>query len=397
MKWESIVATQFCDSVRDGTHDTPKQTSEGKRLITSKHIKYGQILSEEGYFISEKDYESINRRSEVDQWDVLMSMIGTVGEAAIVKEKPSFAIKNVALFKCGDAVKANWLYYYLCSDEGKGQLFGKQKGASQQFISLTQLRDLQIPNPCSDTQRRITNILSTYDNLIENNQKQIKLLEEAAMRLYKEWFVQLRFPGHETTPIVDGVPEGWAQTKLRQHISVNPNSITQSYKHEHIKYIDISSVSMGRVENKVEYLRKEAPGRAKRLAADGDTIWGMVRPNLKSYALILEPDDNDVFSTGFAILSPRSIPSTFLHCLVIQDEFVGYLINCTNGAAYPAVKPNHFEEYVALIPIAEILSQFHEIVEPLFRKCKKLDAQIVLLRQARDKLLPKLMSGEIEV
>jgi cob(I)alamin adenosyltransferase len=140
-----ILSSEFCESVRDGTHDTPKQTNSGYRLVTSKHIKNGQINSDEGYFISEKDFKKINERSLVDQWDVLMSMIGTIGEAAIVKDQPKYAIKNVALFKCGDELKAKWLYYFLCSPEGKGQLFSNQKGASQQFVSLTQLRNLQIP------------------------------------------------------------------------------------------------------------------------------------------------------------------------------------------------------------------------------------------------------------
>lgn len=123
----------------------------------------------------------------------------------------------------------------------------------------------------------------------------------------------------------------------------------------------------------------------------------MVRPNLKAYALVLEPEPNDVFSTGFAVLSPISIPYTFLYCLVTQDEFVGYLINCTNGAAYPAVKPIHFEQVKVLIPNSELLRRFHEIVDSYFRLAKKLSKQIQFLREARDKLLPRLMSGEIEV
>ena len=106
-----VPAESYCDSVRDGTHDTPKQTTSGYKLVTGKHIKKGIIDPSEAYYISERDYQKINERSQVSQWDVLMSMIGTVGSAAVVKETPNYAIKNVALFKCsGSELKGKWLY-----------------------------------------------------------------------------------------------------------------------------------------------------------------------------------------------------------------------------------------------------------------------------------------------
>ncbi len=223
------------------------------------------------------------------------------------------------------------------------------------------------------------------------------MLEEAAMRLYKEWFVKLRFPGHENTKIIDGVPEEWRQGQLRDYIEVNPRSISKNYPYKEIQYIDIGSVNHGRIEKITTYRLSDAPGRAKRLACDGDTIWGMVRPNLKAYALVLSPGENYVFSTGFAILSPKNIPYTFLYCLVTQDSFVGYLINCTNGSAYPAVKPIHFEEAKVIIPDEGLLVKFHDIVNPMYRRIKVIENQNLYLEEARDRLLPKLMSGEIEV
>jgi type I restriction enzyme S subunit len=269
-----ILSSEFCESVRDGTHDTPKRTNSGYRLVTSKHIKNGQINSDEGYFISEEDFNKINERSLVEQWDVLMSMIGTIGEAAIVKDQPKYAIKNVALFKCGDELKAKWLYYFLCSPEGKGQLFSNQKGASQQFISLTQLRNLQIPIRDQSTMKKITDILSAYDDLIENNQKQIKLLEEAAMRLYKEWFVKLRFPEYENTKIVDGVPEGWERNKLIEIADIQYGFAFDSSKFNILKkgtpIIRIRNIPSG---NTSDYTTEHADEQY--LAYNGDIIVGM--------------------------------------------------------------------------------------------------------------------------
>ena len=109
----NIRLDEYCESVRDGTHDTPKPTSEGFPLVTSKAIKNNKIDFDACYFISEDDYNKINKRSKVDKWDVLMTMIGTVGRLLLVKDISSYAIKNIALFKVNDEYKAKWLYYYL--------------------------------------------------------------------------------------------------------------------------------------------------------------------------------------------------------------------------------------------------------------------------------------------
>ena len=246
-------------------------------------------------------------------------------------------------------------------------------------------------------QHRIATILSRYDTLIENYQKQIKLLEEAAQRLYKEWFVDLRFPGYENVKMVNGLPEGWERKKLGEVCEVNKTSIAKNYAYNYVNYNDLGNVREGSIQEPVRYVYGQEPGRAKRVAKDGDVIWGMVRPNLKSYALVQNPKPQDVYSTGFAVLSSKAVPFSFLYCAVITDDFVGYLVNCTNGAAYPAVKAVHFENAVLLVPSRSLLDEFSKFAEPLFRKCGKLSSQIRLLTEARDRLLPRLMEGKMEV
>lgn len=260
------------------------------------------------------------------------------------------------------------------------------------------LLSLQIAVPPIHVQEKIAGILGAYDDLIENNKKQIQLLEEMAQRLYKEWFVDFHFPGYEDVEIVDGVPEGWRVCTLSEVADINCRSMTKNYEHEYIDYIDLGSVKEGRVNGKIRYLLKDAPGRAKRIANDGDIIWGMVRPNLKSYALILNPESTEVYSTGFAIISVREVlPFSYLYETVITDAFVGYLVNCTNGAAYPAVKTIHFENARILVPSSELVQKYHKIVEPMFRKIELLDKQIKCAMDSRNRLLPRLIVGELEV
>ena len=246
-------------------------------------------------------------------------------------------------------------------------------------------------------QQRIATILSRYDSLIENYQKQIKLLEESAQRLYKEWFIDLRFPGHENTKIVDGVPEGWAKKKISEIAEINKRNISKNYSCSFVNYTDLGNVRLGRIDSPTKYNYGKEPGRAKRIAKDGDIIWGMVRPNLKSYALVQYPKEQDVFSTGFAVLTALLVPFSFLYCSLTTDAFVGYLVNCTNGAAYPAVKPKHFSQAELVVPSNFILNMFNSLVEPKFRSIGSFQSQIHHLTEARDRLLPKLMSGEIEV
>lgn len=368
-----ISASDFCDSVRDGTHDTPKQTNSGHKLVTSKHIKNGQINSSEGYFISEKDFHKINERSLVEQWDVLMSMIGTIGEAAIVKEPPNYAIKNVALFKCGDEQKAKWLYYYLCSPDGKGQLFGNQKGASQQFVSLTQLRNLQIPVRDNSIMKNITEILSVYDDLIENNKKQIKLLEEAAMRLYKEWFVNLRFPGYESVEIVNGVPKGWTLAKTKDFMKFKYGKALKADDRKNGEYPVYGSSGVVGYHN--DFLVK---GPVIIVGRKGN-VGSVYLSNANAY-----PIDTVYYIESY-------ISTIYAYYNLMTRTFNN------NDSAVPGLNRDYAESMDMMCPDKELLNAFDEKASMLLEMQNKLLSQIDLLQQARDNLLPKLISGEIEV
>ena len=294
-----------------------------------------------------------------------------------------------------DRVNPRYIGYYLRTPKFRGQFMAFSTMTTRASLANNDLLNMEVELPTMEIQHRIATILSRYDSLIENYQKQIKLLEEAAQRLYKEWFVDLRFPGHENTKIVDGVPEGWEKKKVGEVCDINKTNIPKEYKYDYIRYTDLGNVREGTIQESVRYDYGQEPGRAKRIAKDGDTIWGMVRPNLKSFALVQNPQPYDVYSTGFAVLSPVAVPFTFLYCALTTDAFVGYLVNCTNGAAYPAVKAEHFKNAEIIIPHEKLLESFHHISKPIFRKIKSLSAQIRLLSEARDRLLPKLMNGEI--
>ena len=395
MSWKTIRADEFCESVRDGTHDTPKPNETGYKLVTGKHVKNGQIDPSDAYYISEKDYKKINERSLVEQWDVLMSMIGTVGEVAVVKDHPNYAIKNVALFKCGGSeLKGKWLAYYLRSSDAQGHMSGNQKGSSQQFLSLNQLRSLPIPITDERYMQRVIDILSAYDELIENNQKQIKLLEEAAQRLYKEWFVDLRFPGHETTPIVDGVPEGWKKDSLGGICTLKKDTVsagkipvgTPYIGLEHMPRVDFCLSSWGNAEevtsNKFQY-------------TEDDIIFGKIRPYFHKVGFAL---NSGVVSTDSFVLKANDGLWGLLLMTVFDKLFVDYTYQtCKEGAKMPRADWGQMEKYPVLIPPKSVRQDFEEFIWNNTRRVKVLALQNHALAEARDRLLPKLMSGEIKV
>ena len=221
------------------------------------------------------------------------------------------------------------------------------------------------------------------------------MLEKSARQLYKEWFVHLRFPGHAHVKTKDDVPEGWERLMLGEIAHTNEESYKAKSLPTEFNYIDISSVKLGRILTKTAMLSSEAPGRARRKAKDGDIIWSNVRPNLRAYALVLEPGITDVFSTGFTVLSGKKVPFTWLYLFTTSDSFVGHLVNHATGAGYPAVRPDDFKRAKVVVPPKPLLSQFHESIEPNFRLISTLGQQCQSLARVRDLLLPRLMNGEL--
>lgn len=400
MKWEKASIKDICLGIYDGPHATPPLSDTGGIFLGIPNFVNGRLDLNNVRYISEKDLPKWTKRVTPKENDIVFSYEATLNLYAIIPEGFYGCLgRRMGLLRVDNSkVFYKFLYYYFFSE--RWQRVIKENtvlGSTVDRLPLIKFPDFPVFLPSLQTQYKIASILSAYDDLIENNQKQIKLLEEASHRLYKEWFVDLRFPGHEDVKVVDGVPEVWESCKLRDVAEINGRNIDENYPYDKINYIDIGSVRNGRILEKANYNLEEAPGRAKRIVQDGDVIWGMVRPNLRAYAMVLNPDKNDVFSTGFAVLTSKKVPFSFLYCNVTTEEFVGYLVNCTNGAAYPAVKPIHFEEYNVSIPQNNLLNKFHNITEPYFRKIYYLNKQISSLREARDRLLSKLMSGEIEI
>jgi type I restriction enzyme S subunit len=394
----------ICDRISSGGTPSRKNTEyftsdpAGHLWVKSKELIDGSIsdteekISEEGFKNSAAKY--------FPEHTVLVAMYGAnVGQLAWLRRRATVnqAVSGLVV----NDKKADWRFVFYSLLQNRGDLTIQAQGAAQQNLNQDLIRQFSIPYPPLPVQRRIADILSSYDELIENCQRRIRILEAMARALYREWFVHFRFPGHEKHPRVAStlgdIPQGWEVEKLANVAEVNRAQINARTAPEELHYIDISSVSPGQIDSITTYAFADAPGRARRIVQHGDVLWSCVRPNRRSYAQVIHPNPDTIASTGFAVLTATKVPFTFLYFITTTDDFVAFLTNNATGAAYPAVSGATFEKADLLIPPAPLLKKFGEATIPMAEEIHSLQRLIQNLRQTRDLLLPRLLSGQIEI
>ena len=276
-------------------------------------------------------------------------------------------------------LEPKWFYprffaYYFKTKAFRRAMGGTAVGANIQNLSQTRLSAHVATIPDITTQTKIANILSSYDDLIENNRKQIKLLEEAAQRIYKEWFIDLHFPGYETTPIVDGIPDGWEEKNVTDLLEIK-------YGKDHKSLADgrIPVYGSGGVMRKVD-----------RVLYSGESV---LIPRKGSLNNIIYADC-DFWTIDTMFYSIPRIPNIAKYMYLFLSCLDMYSFNI--GAAVPSMTVNILDGIKALLPESNILERFENIVAPLFRKKELLEKQSEIATETRDRLLPKLMTGEIE-
>jgi len=388
--------------VYDGPHATPELHDEGAAVFLGipNLLPDGRIDVTAARWVAERDLSKWTRRVTPQANDIVFTYEATLNRYAIIPDEFRCCLgRRTALIRPDPSqIDHRFLFYYFFSPRWRAQIEANTlTGATVDRIPLTTFPDFEVLVPALQEQRRIAEVLAAYDDLIATNQRRIALLEDAARRLYREWFVHLRFPGHESVPVKDGVPAGWSTQKLSSIADVNKRSIGAKDRPDSILYIDISSVTPGLIGAVTPFAFANAPGRARRRVGHGDVIWSCVRPNRRSYALIWEPNEKLVASTGFAVLSASHVPFSYLYFATTTDDFVGYLEQNATGAAYPAVIAKTFEDADILVPDSSSLESFDRLVLPMLENTETLKAQNISLARARDLLLPRLMSGQLDV
>lgn len=399
MKWKEVTATEYCSKIADGTHDSPKRQNFGKYLITSKHIKGHSIDFDNAYFISEDDYQKIIKRSKVDKWDVIISMIGEYCGFCYVEDSTftDYAVKNVGIFKVGERIKSLWLYYYLTSPDGKAQLKSIRAGSSQPYVSLGALRDLIIPVPSIEKMEEIVSILSSLDRKIELNNKINADLEEMAQAIFKNWFVD--FEPFKDGKFVDSelgmIPKGWKVGTLTEIASYMNGLAMQKFPPENnevsLPVLKIKELGQGFCGTDSDRCSCNIKDECK--IHNGDVIFSW------SGTLLV-----DVWCGGdcglnqhlFKVTS-KDYPKWFYYYWTKHhlQEFIH--IAKDKAVTMGHIKRGHLEEAMVAIPDNDSMEKAHELFEPILSKMISLRLENSRLSLLRDTLLPRLMSGEIEV
>lgn len=391
-----------CLSISDGDHLPPPKAESGIPFITisnidaTNHIDFGNTL-----FVPIDYYNKLDSIRKARPNDIIYSVVGSFGKPVLIKDNRKFVFqRHIAILRPNsEVVDYRFLYYVMLSRDFYMQADSVALGAAQRTISLTSLRNMKVELPSLANQIHIADILSRYDSLIENYQKQIKLLEEAAQRLYKEWFVDLHFPGHENTKIIDGVPEGWEKKMVGDIVKIKSGYAFKSKDWQStgcpvVKIKDITGTFVN--SGLLDCVTFDIASKAKQyLLNSGDLVIAMTGATIGKIGIIV---DNGLYTNqrvGKFFLNEEDLP--FIYCFFKQESSLKQIIQLSSASsAQPNISGAQLES-LSFVYNEELYDKYNLECISLFKQMISLQSQIRLLTEARDRLLPKLMSGEIAV
>lgn len=390
MKWEKVRLGDVTDSCLGKMLDQEKNRGEFQPYLANINVRWGAFDLED---LPQMRFEANEQeRFGLKYGDLVICEGGEPGRCAIWKEQlPNMKIqKALHRVRVHEEIDYRYLFYWFLLAGKNGELEQYFTGATIKHMPGQKLKGIIIDKPPFPVQQHIADVLSTYDDLIENNQKQIKLLEEAAQRLYKEWFVDLHFPGYGTTPIVDGVPEGWKEQLLSEIANV---VMGQSPKSEYYNQTGTGlpfHQGVGTYGNR--FVTNSTFSTSYTRIAEAGSILFSVRAPVGRLNLT---KDKIVIGRGLAAINHCQGLQSYLFYLLKERFFKDNIIG--NGSIFASISKDELLNQTFLIPDNTLVEQFNGIAFTIDKKIDRLTEQIQLLTEARDRLLPKLMSGEMEV
>lgn len=380
-EWKKVKLGEISQTIQTGPFGSQLHQSDysviGIPVVMPKDIIAGNI---EEASIARVEQHHIDRLSRhmISYGDILYARRGDVGKCAFTKQNQEGWLCGTGCLRVTinpDMANPKFVFFQLQKQETLGWITNHAIGSTMLNLNTTILSNAPVEIPSLRIQNRIVEILSRYDSLIENYQKQIKLLEEAAQRLYKEWFIDLRFPGHENTNIIDGVPEGWEKKSITDVLEIKYGKDHKLLKEGTIPVYGTGGI-MRYVEKSLftgESVLIPRKGSLNNIMLVGGTFWTI---DTMFYSI---PKENNVAKIVYFYLKGVDM----------------YSFNI--GAAVPSMTVNILSGMKLLVPNEDVKNKFEMIASKYFIRMHSLQSQLRLLTEARDRLLPKLMSGEIEI
>lgn len=400
MSLQTVRLQDLCISISDGDHQAPPKSNSGIPFITISNItSMNQLDFSSSMFVPRWYYEKLDIKRKAQKNDILYSVVGSFGIPVFMKNSIEFVFqRHIALLRPNiEKIVPQYLYYKILDRAFYMMADSLAIGAAQRTITLSSLRNIEINIPEVEQQQSIVDILSAYDDLIENNQKQIKLLEETVQRLYKEWFIDLRFPGHGNGEIIDGLPLGWHEDTIDTKVNLLNGFAFKSKDLKEtglFKLVTIKNVQDGYFEGKnVKYLSKIPDKMPRHCHLDEGDLLLSLTGNVGRVCIV---EGND-FLLNQRVAKISSETPAYTYCLFRSNELLVKINNIANGAAQQNVSPIRIGQIKHLFPNDKLIMDFERVSGPILKRVVLMKKNIILLEEARDRLLPKLMNGEIEV
>ncbi len=404
----NLSLDEVCEFIVDCLHKTAPTQSTGYPSIRTPNVGRGRLMLEGVNRVSEDVYAEWTKRAIPKPGDLIMAREAPAGNVAVIREGQTVCLgqRTVHLRPDHDKVDPNFLCYYLLAPRQQGALLAGETGATAGHVNMRDIRKLGLGSlPTVPTQQKLGQILSTYDDLIENNRQRIALLEEAARLLYREWFVHFRFPGHEIVKITDDLPEGWDSVPVKSVCSTYDDGDwleTKDQSGTDFRILQISNIgSNSFVETgNWRYITEESFRRLNcHEVVPGDILISrMPRPIGRGWMVTPMPF-RIVTAVDVTIVRPdqsRVEPFFLLHH-INSDQNVSRCEANATGATRPRISRKNMGNLPIILPPVELQRQFGEIASETNRLRDNLFKQTGCLVKARDLLLPRLMNGEIAV
>ncbi|EKT7562555.1 restriction endonuclease subunit S [Escherichia coli] len=318
-----------------------------------------------------------------DHETIIIGRVGAYCGATYYENKPIWISDNALSAKAVGEHNTKYLYYLLKNLD----LNQFAEGSSHPLLTQKLLNSIETKTALNpNEQKSIASVLSSLDDKIDLLHRQNKTLESMAETLFRQWFIE-------------EAQDEWPEKSLNQYVELNKSSISKKYDFKEIQYLDTGSLTKGKISELQTMLLSEAPSRAKRLVNEFDIIISTVRPDQCHYGICIDPPSNLVVSTGFCVISGKSISPFFIYYLLTSEDMTEYLHSIAEGSTstYPSLKPEDIGNVLFLYPGEEKLKNFHKLVGSYWNKIHNNYKKIQTLETLRDTLLPKLMSGEVRV
>lgn len=398
---------EFC-SVDSGFAFKSEQFSDDSNdvfLVKGSNLGHREIKWDDGPWWNADDFEKFSRY-QLGTDDVLLAMDrpivgGQLKFSWINKNDPkSLLVQRVARLRAKDPDDQKFLRYIIASPAFLQYIDTITTGVNVPHISGPDIRKYKFHRPKKETRLKIAAVLETYDDLIENNLKRIKLLEEMAQITYEEWFVRMKFPGHENA-VLDketGLPEGWEKKSLNEAIYINPT--TKVSAKNPAPFVPMGSLSTNSMI--IDSIESRVPSGGTKFI-NSDTLVARITPCLENgktgFVDFLSKGQVATGSTEFIVLrESNQVNRFFIYCLARSDYFRGFSIsNMLGSDGRQRVNHNAYSKLLINIPPSHIMEEFKQLASPAFKTIKSLVSQNALLKEARDILLPRLMTGMIDI